>query len=309
MGVLAPRANIEATLWDANSSGGGRGSTPEDRETEMVGFFSASLCAVTAAAGLALAPALAEEPVVVRAEGVAAFKAPEARQGVAVDSRFFYAIDNRRIAKYDKKTGQRVGAWISPEGGPVVHLNSGVVVDGKVYAAHSKFPDWPEVSSVEIWDAATLKHIGTQGLGIDRGSLTWLDYHDGAWWGCLASYNPPFGRGNQDTRIVRFGAGWQVAEAWAVPEALLAKFGDMSNSGGSWGPDGRLWITGHDRPEAYALMLPQAGPVLRWVAVASLDIAGQGIAWDRSEANVLWGIVRSGPGGESRVTANRLALP
>jgi hypothetical protein len=268
-----------------------------------------SLRVAIAVAGLALLPAGAEEPVIVQAEKVTTFVVSEARQAVAVDDRFFYAIDNRRIAKYDKKTGERVGAWIGPESGPIIHLNSGVVVDGKLYAAHSNFPDRPEVSSVEIWDAASLRHIGTHSLGINRGSLTWLDYHDGAWWGCLANYNPPFGRGNQYTRIVRFGAGWQVAAAWALPEALLAKFGEMSNSGGSWGPDGLLWITGHDRPEAYALMLPQAGSVLRWVATASLDIAGQGIAWDRSEGNVLWGVVRHGAGRERRVTASRLAVP
>jgi hypothetical protein len=275
----------------------------------MFGRPFLSFPAAIAAMGLALAPAPAEAPVVVQAARVAAFVAPEARQGVAVDDRFLYAVDNRRIAKYDKKTGERVGVWNGPEGGRVVHLNSGVVVDGKLYAAHSNFPDRPEVSSVEIWDATTLRHIGSHSLGIERGSLTWLDYHDGAWWGCLASYNWPFGSGNRYTRIVRFGAGWRVAEAWALPEGLLAKFGQMSNSGGSWGPDGRLWITGHGRPEAYALMLPQAGSVLRWTATASLDIAGQGIAWDRSEVDVLWGVVRNGPGGESRVTASRLALP
>ncbi len=107
---------------------------------------------------------------------------------------------------------------------------------------------------------------------------------------------------------MRFDGEWRVAEAWVFPKALLEKFGDMSNSGGSWGPDGRLWITGHDKAEAYAVMLPQAGSVLRWTATASLDIAGQGIAWDRSDRQVIWGIVR-GAKGENRVAASRVTLP
>lgn len=242
------------------------------------------------------------------------FDAPEARQGVAIDDRFFYAIDNRAIAKYDKKTGERVAEWKGRSDGSFIHLNSGVVIGGKLYAAHSNFPGWPMVSSIEIWDAATLRHISTHSLGIDRGSLTWLDFHDGAWWGGFANYNHPFDSGpsasgnNRNTQIVRFDAEWRVAEAWVLPEALLQKFGDMSNSGGSWGPEGQLWITGHDRPEAYALMLPEAGSVLRWTGTMSLDIAGQGIAWDRSDRQMIWGVVRDAKGG-NRVTASRMELP
>jgi hypothetical protein len=57
----------------------------------------------------------------------------------------------------------------------------------------------------------------------------------------------------------------------------------MSNSGGSFALDGWLYITGHDASAAYALQIPSAGSVLIWVATVDLpDIAGQGIAWDRS---------------------------
>ena len=189
------------------------------------------------------------------------------------------------------------------------------VVDGKLYTAHSNYPEWPMASSVEIWDAATLKHVGTHSFGIDRGSLTWIDYRDGAWWGGFANYNRVFDRsplayGNKyNTQIVRFDADWRVAEAWVLPPELLEKFGDMSNSGGSWGPDGRLWITGHDEPEVYALALPEAGSVLRWVGTAPLDIAGQGIAWDRTQQGVIWGVVRDKEKNENRVTAARVRLP
>lgn len=279
----------------------------------MLKLSAGSLRAAAVAASLLCPPAAAEEPIIVPSERIAAFNTPEARQAVAIDSGFFYAVDNRMIAKYDKGTGERVAEWKGRSDGPFIHLNSGVVVDGRLYAAHSNYPGWPMASSVEIWDARTLAHVGTHRFAIDWGSLTWLDFHDGAWWGAFANYNRPFGgsasaSGNRSTRIVRFDAGWRVAEAWVLPDALLEKFGDMSNSGGSWGADGRLWITGHDRPEAYALMLPEAGSVLRWTATLSLDIAGQGIAWDRSDRQVIWGTVR-GAKGENLVTANRVALP
>ncbi|MGF6230242.1 hypothetical protein QFZ27_004197 [Inquilinus ginsengisoli] len=271
--------------------------------------------ALLLAAGLLAAPAWAEEPKPYPVEAVASFPASEARQAVAVDADSFYAINSRSIARYNRKTGARIAAWTEAKDGPIVHLDSGVVVDGKLYTAHSNYPEWPMTSSVEIWDAATLKHVGTHSFGIDRGSLTWIDYRDGAWWGGFANYNRVFDRsplayGNKyATQIVRFDADWRVAEAWVLPPELLEKFGDMSNSGGSWGPDGRLWITGHDEPEVYALALPEAGSVLRWVGTAPLDIAGQGIAWDRTQRGVIWGVVRDKEKNENRVTAARVQLP
>jgi hypothetical protein len=69
----------------------------------------------------------------------------------------------------------------------------------------------------------------------------------------------------------------------------------MSNSGGSWGPDGRLWLTGHDLGEAYVMEPPTAGSELRWIATVRLPgVEGQGIAWDlASNDPTLWAIKRS----------------
>jgi len=239
------------------------------------------------------------------------FEVPEANQAVGVDDRFFYAIDNRTIAKYDKESGERVAFWEGPKNGEIKHLDSAVVIDGKIYTAHSNYPEWPMTSSVEVWDAATLSHVESHSLGIDRGSLTWLDFHDGAWWGAFANYNRVFDRspiayGNKyATQIVRFNEDWKVAEAWILPDELLEKFEDMSNSGGSWGPDGKLYLSGHDPAEIYQMEFPKAGSILRWVATAPAEIAGQGIAWDKSAGNVIYGIVRA----DKRVTATRVDLP
>jgi hypothetical protein len=85
----------------------------------------------------------------------------------------------------------------------------------------------------------------------------------------------------------------------------------MSNSGGSWGPDGFLYLTGHDRGELYKVQLPTAGSVLELVATIPMNIRGQGIAWDRSDPGVLYGIVRATPqetiaGISNKVLAFRL---
>src|SRR5262249_34484769 len=64
------------------------------------------------------------------------FIIPEANQGVGVDDKYFYAVDNQKIAKYDKKTGKLVGKWEGPKDGPIIHLDSAMLMDGKIYCAH-----------------------------------------------------------------------------------------------------------------------------------------------------------------------------
>jgi len=264
----------------------------------------------------AVAPASAEDagPPQGSSELIQRFQIKEARQAVAVDADAFYAIDNTTIAKYDKKTGQLIAKWEGDKASGAIHLDSGSVVDGKLYAAHSNYPAWPMASSIEIWDAATLKHIESHSLGIERGSLTWLDRDaKGQWWGAFANYNrvfdkSPIAYGNKyNTQVVRFDADWHVAEAWVFPDALVEKFDDMSNSGGAWGPDGKLYATGHDNPELYVMELPEIGAELKWVGTIPVEIGGQGFAFDHTQPGVIYGIIRKKDGNE--VTVSRLKPP
>lgn len=229
-------------------------------------------------------------------ETVAKFPAEEAHQAVAVDSGHFYAIASRSIGKYDKKTGDKVAEWREAPEGPVQHLDSGVVVNGKLYAAHSNFPDIPMTSSVEVWDSRTLEHTGTHSFGIRMGSLTWIDRHNGSWWGTFAHYERfknSTGKDNRWTVLVRFDDEWNILDSWVFPDEVLARFGDFSNSGGSWGPDGLLYATGHDEGEVYLLKVPDSGSVLELVEVVPVENEGQGIAWDRAEGDILYSIKRS----------------
>lgn len=252
-----------------------------------------------------------------RFEQIAEFSIPEANQGIGVDDKHFYAVDDRQIAKYDKKTGKLVKRWVGAKDGPIIHLDSALVLNGKLYCAHSNYPQWPMTSSVEIWDAETLEHIGTHSFGIERGSLTWIDFHDGHWWMTFANYDRPFGPNKTPygykvaTQMVKMNAEFRVLQAWVMPASILDRFEQMSNSGGSWGPDGFLYLTGHDPAEVYRMRLPKAGSVLELVDVLPMNIRGQGIAWDRAERNVLYGIIRAtaaerAAGRTHRVTAFRL---
>src|SRR3954471_9108820 len=71
---------------------------------------------------------------------VGEFAIPEANQAVGVDDKYFYAIDNQAIAKYDKATGKLVKRWKGDKSGPILHMDSALVKDGRIYTAHSNYP-------------------------------------------------------------------------------------------------------------------------------------------------------------------------
>lgn len=224
------------------------------------------------------------------------FNVPEARQGVAVDENYFYAVTNYKIVKYKKETGERVDGWEGEENGPIKHLDSGAIIDGKLYCAHSNYPEFPMTSSIEIWDPNTMEHIGSHSFGIEFGSCTWVDKHDGYWWAAFAHYNKWSDSTDTDRRwttVVKFDDEWRKLESWIFPQEVLEKFEMMSNSGGSWGPDGYLYVTGHDLPELYVIRLPDQGSILELVDIVPVNCTGQGIAWDRSDPGSIYTIKKA----------------
>lgn len=218
------------------------------------------------------------------------FKAEEAHQGVAVDDSHFYAITNAAIGKYRKDNGERVGGWKEAKDGHIKHLNAGLVLEGKLYCAHSNYPEMPMKSSVEIWDPQTMQHLESIDLTNAGGSLTWVDRRDGKWYACFAQYAKTGDPAR--TRIVTFDAQWKKLGELRFPGEMVAKFGKNSSSGGSFGPDGHLFITGHDAQELYVLDLPAKGDVLLWQGAIPISAHGQAFAWDRRETGALYSIDR-----------------
>lgn len=220
--------------------------------------------------------------------------APEANQGVASDGRFVYAIDNARIGKYRIATGKRVAQW-QGERRLFPHMNSCTVADRQLVCAASNYPTVPQTSAVEIFDTATLRHLRTVSLGLGPGSLTVLDRHAGKWWAVFANYGGKGGEPDRDYRytlLVRMDDGFRQEAAWTFPAEVLARFAPYSCSGASWSKDGRLYVTGHDKPEMYEVALPDAGSTLELRRTIGIATPGQAIDWDPVKPGRLWSITR-----------------
>ncbi len=232
------------------------------------------------------------------AEEIGRWDVPEANQAAAVDAAHFYGIGNRTLVKHRKADGARVAEWRGPPDGPIIHFNAGFVDRGRLVLAHSNFPNQPMASSVEVHDARTLQPLSSHSLGFRPGSLTWAVRRRGYWWACFANYNARGGTPGQDqrfTHVAQFNDQWLMLQSWFFPASVMAGWGNNSSSGGDWGDDGLLYVTGHDAPVIDVLRLPRQGMVLDHVTSIGVPIEGQGWAWDRSRRGerVIYGIVRA----------------
>ena len=197
--------------------------------------------------------------------------ADEAFQAAAADEKFVYAITNSQVAKYDRLTKKRVAVST----GEAKHLNSGFLHGGKLYCAHSNYPQTPERSEIMVLDLETMKLSTFKDFGNFGGSLTWAVYHDDHWWCNFARYRDD----NKQTFLVKFEPEWKEKARWTYPAEVIRELGRNSLSGGIW-RDGELLVTGHDDPVLFQIRLPKKGSVLELVGKQSIPFTGQGIAHD-----------------------------
>jgi hypothetical protein len=196
---------------------------------------------------------------------------PHATQAAAADSEFIYAVSSKIIAKLDRSTGKELA--IST--GDASHLNSALLLEGKLYAAHSNFPQKPEQSDIRVLDPATMKLEIFHRFMNPPGSLTWAIKREGSWWCHFAGY----GTEKKKSCLVRFDAGWKETGRWSYPEELMKDWGLMSLSGGIWEGD-VLLATGHDKKVIYRLKVPAGGDLVEWLGSIPSPFPGQGIAMD-----------------------------
>ena len=256
------------------------------------------LLAAAQVAAVREAPSPPPSPVSLR------MSAAEAHQGAASDGTYLYAIDNDRIGKYRIATGEKVAQW-QGERGLFPHMNSCTVVGAELVCAASNYPSVPQTSAVEVFETSTLKHARSISLGFGPGSLTVMDRHDGKWWAVFANYEGKGGEPGRDyqyTVLVRMDDQFRAEASWAFPEAVLARMAPKSCSGLSWGDDGLIYATGHDRPEIYAMRLPEAGSRLELVDTIGIATPGQASDWDPKVKRRLWASGR----GLSEVVASEI---
>lgn len=200
-----------------------------------------------------------------------AMTSPHATQAAAADERFMYAVSSTAIAKLDRESGKELALST----GKASHLNSAVLIDGKLYAAHSNFPLKPEQGEIRVLDPETMKLELFHRFQEPPGSITWVLKREGSWWCHFAGY----GTEKEKSCLLRYDAGWKETGRWAYPPELMKDWGTMSLSGGIWQGD-ILLTTGHDKKVIYRLKVPEKGGMVEWLGTIPSPFPGQGIAAD-----------------------------
>ena len=209
-------------------------------------------------------------------EQVRAVPAPEAVQAASAWGDSLYAITGNRVARYDRASGQR----LSGSTGEAHHLNSGFFWEGKLYCAHSNFPEKPERSRIQRLDPADMRLETFHDFGASDGSLTWAVRQGGLWWCSFAFY----GKANTNSYLACFDDNWEERHRWRYPPELIPRLRRDSVSGGVWDGD-TLLVSGHDARELYRLrlgasaLLPAAGTLV-YVEALPAPFTGQGFAAD-----------------------------
>lgn len=198
--------------------------------------------------------------------------APEAFQAAAADERFVYAINNTSVARYDRATGKR----LATSDGEAMHLNSGWLGAGKLYCAHSNYPQKPERSEIKVLDLDSMRLTTFHDFGpFNHGSLTWAVMDAGHWYCNFAHYDEQ----NHRTVLIRFTPDWQEVNRWHYPATVIRDLGNYSISGAVL-RDGQLLATGHDKRLLYQLRIPESGDTLVHLVTVAAPFTGQGIAID-----------------------------
>ena len=217
------------------------------------------------------------------------------------------------IAKYDIARGGLIGRWTGPASGLIRHLNSCIVIEKQLWCANSNYPQVPMGSSIEIFDPATLDHVRSHSLGLlDEGSITWFDRYRGGFIAGFAHYDGGGGvgfKGHRYSSVVTFDAEWRRTGGWLFPPGVVERMAPHAASGGAIGPDGWLYLLGHDRPEMYVVARPGMGPTLIHLATIDLEAEGQAFSWAQDGTRTIFtidrrkGLVRSIALPELKVTS------
>jgi hypothetical protein len=227
---------------------------------------------------------------------VRVYDAAEATQGVAAGIAHFFAVDNSTLAKYEIRSGQRVDRWIGAPNGAIRHMNSCLLDAGRLWCANSNYPETPMGSSIEVFDPISLEHVSSYSLGMrDEGSLTWFDRYRTGWIAGFSHYDKDGGVAFKDhsfSSVVTFDREWRRTGGWLLPDSTLTRMAPYASSGGAIGPDGLLYLLGHDRPELYVVGRPSMGPVLTHIATIAIEAEGQAFSWAKNGQRVIYTIDR-----------------
>lgn len=216
----------------------------------------------------------------------------EAYQGIAVNERYFYAINNNSIGKYNLANGKRVTKSKLVLGDNLSDLNGGRIKGDKLICTHTP-KDGP--NSLEIFNSKTLEHEKSIMIPV-RGSLIWTAILNKKLYGFIA-FN---GNEINDSRLVEFGEDYDIINMWELPYSVTDELKPFTVAGGTI-YDGKVYISGNNKSEIYELEIPDDvnSSYLKHIDTISVDSTGRGF-------DIMDGVIYCIKREEKQVTSAKL---
>jgi len=215
-------------------------------------------------------------------------------QSIAVGEDVFYAIQPTHITQYSLTTGAVLHEVDLIGHTRIKSLQGGVVVRNRLYVTnHNPETLGSKQNTIEVFDA-TLKYIYHINVTGNTGKLTWVDYYDDKWWGGFAHDDamvantvmvefyhprPDLSSTPEDKDLVQ----WHIRNRWFLPAIVYENMRPYSNYGGSFGPDGKMYMTGNKSNKVYVLDFYRSTPMLSLDHVKETELNGNGLTWHRGK--------------------------
>lgn len=201
-------------------------------------------------------------------------------QGVATSAKYIFIIYNNLIEKYDKCTFELLDK-IVPN---AQHLNHGVIKDKVLYCIDNPLNG---ANVIHMFNIDTMHYQGPVDM-VDysyNGVLSSIDFYYSKWW-CLYTFYEDL---IYKTHLVVFDENWDVLRSWSFPIKIFDMIKPYNLSNIAWNRN-VLYCTAHRTSDIYMFKVFTTTDKVTYIGKMASNIDGQGIAWDKSDYNILYGL-------------------
>lgn len=235
-------------------------------------------------------------------------------QGVIIDNNFFYPINKQTISKYNIKTGKNELSKSFSNHPRINTLHSGISVSDKLFVCNQKINGR---NTIEVFNKNLEQEYFINVSG-DTGKLVWIDYYKKYWWGCFAhsdkniqntivvefytsaeaigadslitretrefdkeSKDPLNSSKTRELDVEKPPPHWHIRNRWYLPYKAKKSLFPYSCSGGSFGRDGLLYLTGQFQNKLYVMGFHETSPMMTLNHIKETSLYGGGIDWNR----------------------------
>jgi hypothetical protein len=214
----------------------------------------------------------------------------EARQGITVDDLYFYAISDRHVGKYERKSGKKVLSRKYDDN--IKHLNGGFIDGDNLVCTHNpkginsivtiNKHNLEIINRYDLTNTKLTNNINSTFIDGTNSYLTWISRYNSKTYGVIAFYKEHV----DNTIFCEFDEKFNIINSWKFPKKVLSRLKPWSVSGG-FVKNGYIYASGHDKGEIYILHIKDDKNILELLEIIDVKSSGQGVSYHNNNLFVI----------------------